>query len=70
MRLICESLQYYKKNQEKVAEKARERIKRLREKHKLQSETVLPKKETPVKRERPKSVPGKWKGKEKRKEKN
>ena len=33
--------EYYKKNQEKLAEKARERMKRLREKRKLQSETDL-----------------------------
>ena len=33
--------EYYKKYQEKLAEKARERMKRLREKRKLQSETDL-----------------------------
>lgn len=33
--------EYYKKNEEKLAEKARERMKRLREKLKLQSETDL-----------------------------
>lgn len=33
--------QYYKKNREKLAEKARERMKRLCEKRKLQSETDL-----------------------------
>lgn len=66
--------EYYKKNQEKLAGKARERMKRLREKRKLQSETDLKGRgkglQGPVKRERPKSVPGKWKGKETRKEKN
>ena len=32
--------EYYKKNEEKLAEKARERMKRLREKLKLQSENT------------------------------